>query len=57
VYVGKIEIINLAIMKERNEMMLQVRNSMENKKVKTKICSSHLADRNMREWKTVWLKG
>jgi len=31
-------------------------NSMENKKVKIKICCSHLADRNMRECKTVWPK-
>jgi len=30
---------------------------MENKMVKIKMFSSHLADRNMRECETVWLKG
>ena len=29
---------------------------MENKRVKIKSFSSNLADRNMREWKTVWPK-
>jgi len=33
-----------------------VTNSMENKRVKIKISNSHLADRNMCENKTVWLK-
>jgi len=30
---------------------------MENITVKIEMYSSHLADRNMRECKTVWLKG
>jgi len=38
------------------KLCYRVTNSLENKKVKIKICSSHLADRNTREWKTVWLK-
>ena len=54
-YIGKVEIINVAIMKQRNEMMLQGYKQY-GKKVKIQMCSSHLADRNMRECKTVWLK-
>jgi len=38
------------------KLYYRVRNSVENKKVKIKICSSHLADINMSEHKTVWPK-